>query len=666
MRYLLIRPPLEEVFPLLPEFTDRVIYKYMAVENAIEYGIPYGLLKIANYLQIKGHEISFHDFGPWSENPLEVNYHEYGHRHPGMSKGSIRYPVYLIGKSLYEIKKTLEQEKEPDEIYITTSMTFHADSVSEMTKICREIFPNAKITIGGIYASLCPEHAKKNSEIDNVFIGPFWDADDFDSDISMLGYDPGYYMYKSTRGCPNRCSYCAVHMLEGKKMVFRDPKKTAEEIINAHRKMGIRRFVASESNLLVNSKNHFEKILDMIIESKIDIRLEAPEGLAPKLLTPGLLKKMHKAGYRKLNIPLESANDKTNLERFHRSTTIDDFEKAIADILDAGFNNNDLGVYCLIGMPGHELREQVMGIIKIWKMGLMPFLTFFTPIPGTEEYENNYHLIKHKSLSELHPHLFPFAGKEFSVRDMEDMFCLMMSMHALERMQYLRPDSRVRTIIFHELERDICFRRATIQHMLYGSISKSEADIISSLLKIHGMAQGQGQRDDEDKPLLIHYYMKDYEKKQQEYNPPFIIKNQLCIHKEFTGFIKSIQEHADVTAEPYMPCINGSGRASYKRIVDLFSLLYMTDAEISDYLEKLHRNKAVNELTLRLWNKDTADQLRKNMEFQDNTGKKRCLIAQFNRDDIKTLLKEHGFMVSELFKTKSFGYAVAHKEIARA
>ena len=192
---------------------------------------------------------------------------------------------------MQEIKNRIQKEEVPDEIFITSSMTFHAKSIAEIINICKEIFPKTKITLGGIYASLCPEHAKQNTKADIIYKGIFKEAENYNSDISLLDYKPNYHVFKSTRGCPFNCSYCAVHKLEGNKMCYRNPEDVLKEIFEVNDKYGIKIFKAWESNILVNFKTHFEKILDGILDSGRDLILEVPEGISPQLMTKELAEK---------------------------------------------------------------------------------------------------------------------------------------------------------------------------------------------------------------------------------------------------------------------------------------------------------------------------------------------------------------------------------------
>jgi len=78
----------------------------------------------------------------------------------------------------------------------------------------KETIPSAEIWLGGLYASLMPEHAKK-SGADIVFEGLRHDCEELLPAYDLVPEWDGSIIYAS-RGCNNTCPYCAVWKLEGK------------------------------------------------------------------------------------------------------------------------------------------------------------------------------------------------------------------------------------------------------------------------------------------------------------------------------------------------------------------------------------------------------------------------------------------------------------------
>lgn len=60
----------------------------------------------------------------------------------------------------------------PDLVLITSLMTYWHPGVQETISIIKETFPDTPVILGGVYASLCEDHANINSGADMVVTGP--------------------------------------------------------------------------------------------------------------------------------------------------------------------------------------------------------------------------------------------------------------------------------------------------------------------------------------------------------------------------------------------------------------------------------------------------------------------------------------------------------------
>jgi len=85
----------------------------------------------------------------------------------------------------------------PDEIYFTSMFTYDYKNVWNAIKLYRAQYPKAKTLLGGIYASLCPEHATK-SGVDEVFVGQHPVAKNYPPDPTVLNYSQDFaYIFTS-------------------------------------------------------------------------------------------------------------------------------------------------------------------------------------------------------------------------------------------------------------------------------------------------------------------------------------------------------------------------------------------------------------------------------------------------------------------------------------
>ena len=118
--------------------------------------LPIGLLKLASYHRAKGDEVKL----------VRGNYHF--------------------------------SEFFPDQIKITSLFTYWSDYVWESVKFYKSNYPKSKVIVGGIYASLMPDHCKQ-SGCDEVFVGVDKKAEKFKPAYDLVNID--YQIIHTSRGC---------------------------------------------------------------------------------------------------------------------------------------------------------------------------------------------------------------------------------------------------------------------------------------------------------------------------------------------------------------------------------------------------------------------------------------------------------------------------------
>lgn len=396
-RYLLINPPRYEV---LPEYIDRTVYCYQEWAGFYQ---PVALLRIGTYLRDLNNEVSMINCG--NNTPDEYATHFLiGKRRCGNFKDKeIFSPLYHFGISFEDFKARLMLQKKPDEIYITSFFTYQWEPIHEIVHICKEVFPSARVTLGGVYSTLCPDHAR-SSGADNVYTGELKASNHCRLALDLLDGVPDYVVIKTSRGCPGHCSYCAVPLLEGHAMRYRSPEDVVDEIQEKIRDYNIKKVVFWESNILVNAKKYLERILELIIKRRFNIELRFPEGLDPRLLTDTLLYKMRAAGVKRVSLSVETSSEVTAIRRFKSPYKLKAFKKIMATI-----KKIDLmcGAFVMVGLPGQKVEEAKKTVLDVLHAGCFPSIMPFTPIPGTQEYSDCFAAISGKGLEDLHPLLWP-------------------------------------------------------------------------------------------------------------------------------------------------------------------------------------------------------------------------------------------------------------------
>ncbi|MGZ3615286.1 MAG: B12-binding domain-containing radical SAM protein, partial [Thermodesulfobacteriota bacterium] len=262
---------------------------------------PLGLLRVAGLLRMNGFRVTLIDcldcsvktkrYGDGNflktktEKPLPLrfvprNYSRYG------------IPVEIL------LKRFSRLDEKPDIIGITSGMTYWYPGVFKVIEITKKVFRNVPIILGGIYATLCSEHAKKHSGVDIVFNGNgefellklISEFIQFPIPQSSIRIDsipyPSFDLYPqlnyvsitTSRGCPLRCTYCASPFLT-KGFFRRDPFEVVDEIEYWTGKYGVNNIAFYDDALLIEPSIHIIPILKEIIKRGIHCNFHTPNGL---------------------------------------------------------------------------------------------------------------------------------------------------------------------------------------------------------------------------------------------------------------------------------------------------------------------------------------------------------------------------------------------------
>jgi len=109
----------------------------------------------------------------------------------------------------------------PDKIEITSLFTYAWQPVHKSIEHYHKNFPDAKIQVGGIYASIMPDRIKKMYPYIEVHSGLFEKAENYLPSYDILKSVEKWKDWNSSilftsRGCIRKCPFCIVPQLEGK------------------------------------------------------------------------------------------------------------------------------------------------------------------------------------------------------------------------------------------------------------------------------------------------------------------------------------------------------------------------------------------------------------------------------------------------------------------
>jgi radical SAM superfamily enzyme YgiQ (UPF0313 family) len=377
---------------------------------------PLGLLYVGSILRSKGYGVSLLDCLELSSFPdaglRKPKKKESGKGHfykevipqPGaLSSIPRRYRRYGIPPGI--VKKFLLRLPRPDLVLVTSSMTYWYPGVMETIQLVRENIPGVPIFLGGIYATLCPDHAQKVSGADRVLPGP-WDGEKMKIVAGILG-DPSveeekgfpswpypafdlyphlpYVCILTRSGCPFSCTYCASHRLA---MGFesRNPEEVIEELAYWHKKVRVKDFAYYDDALLIHPVAHILPILQGVIGEKLSCRFHAPNALHVKFIERDVADFLYRGGFKTIRLGFETSNEALQSETGGKVNN-QDFRRAVENLKKAGYAGQEIGVYLMAGLPGQRMEEVEDSIAFVRAAGARPILVEYSPIPGTALFE---------------------------------------------------------------------------------------------------------------------------------------------------------------------------------------------------------------------------------------------------------------------------------------
>jgi radical SAM superfamily enzyme YgiQ (UPF0313 family) len=261
-------------------------------------------------------------------------------------------------------------------------MTYWYRGVFETIESARKIFPAATILLGGTYAMLCPEHASK-SGADLIQSEPL---DIFPPRPAIDMYKKlGYGVVMSSYGCPMNCLYCA-----SKKLFPYFRQRPIEEVVEDIR------FQISVSNvgniafyddaLLINKRGMFYPLCEAIMQAFPHLTFHTPNGLHVSQIDEECAEMLFRTNFHTIRLSLEGVDSFTESASSDK-TGKTEYELTVKALKNAGYPNEQLETYILVGLPGQNADDILRSIDYVKSLGGRPKITEFSPIPGTKMYE---------------------------------------------------------------------------------------------------------------------------------------------------------------------------------------------------------------------------------------------------------------------------------------
>jgi anaerobic magnesium-protoporphyrin IX monomethyl ester cyclase len=414
---LLVQPPIHDF--------------YLTVKRTI----PYGLASIAASLAASGFSVEILDGLATNKSrtlpyPPEMSYLLPFYGSPDISPFGLFHPYRHYGYSFEHIAR-LAGSSGARIVGISSLFTPYADEALFTAKIIRAALPHCRIILGGHHPTALPAAVMADPTVDFVLRGegevamsalaralttggdlsrvpgivfrkeegtlhisepavmesldsyPLPDRNRINNRYYRRG-KKGATVVVTSRGCPLKCSYCAL----GNQRIYPFRTRSFESVlaeINEAVFSHAARFIDFEDENLSFNRTWFLSLLYGISErfGKHNLELRAMNGLYPPTLDDAVVGAMKKAGFNALNLSLGSACP-DQLKRFNRP----DVRKAFVNALGLAEKHGMEAVgYIIVGAPGQHANDSVDDLLFLAGNRVLAGLSVYYPAPASADYE---------------------------------------------------------------------------------------------------------------------------------------------------------------------------------------------------------------------------------------------------------------------------------------
>ena len=368
---------------------------------------PYGLLRVAGWLRDRAELRLFDYLDPMQAGALhdaEDSADRWGRRRiPGepaakpAAFGAIRRRYRRFGFAGRDrFREFLAAQPPADAVLVQTGMTYWYPGVAEVIEDLRRFSPATRIVLGGVYATLCPEHARglgADMVVAGADLNPLWRALQLAPDLNAPAFWEAYErletgVLKLTEGCPFRCTYCAAARLS--QQFAPRPLQAALAEMDLLRRRGARNVAFYDDALLFRPEEALLPFLERMASQGSPVNFHTPNALHARLLTRDIARLMVRAGVRTFYLGFESLSEAWQRGTDGNSTgkvAAEDLARAVAHLREAGADPREITAYLILGHPRADTQELEGSMRFAHGLGIRLMLADFSPIPGTPDGE---------------------------------------------------------------------------------------------------------------------------------------------------------------------------------------------------------------------------------------------------------------------------------------
>jgi len=288
----------------------------------------------------------------------------YKRKYPSLALAKIAARLKTYGAA-FRYRRGVDGE--PFDLACVTSL-FTTDGAKTLgaVRAAEEAGGGAPVLLGGVMASLMPERFERNTGA-RIFVGPSeaLDAEVPDLDAVSEGVEDPWDTFsylQTSRGCPNKCDYCAVWRMEPKLWV--NPRWKLQVIDDRPN------ICVCDSNLTGSRRGQFEEVVAFLAHSGKGVLFE--EGLDCKFITEARAEVLAKLKFVRHGMRLA-------FDRIEEDGT---FQRALGRLADAGVPKSQTMAYVLFNFndspqeADYRMRECV-------RLGIRPYPQQYQPLNKT-------------------------------------------------------------------------------------------------------------------------------------------------------------------------------------------------------------------------------------------------------------------------------------------
>lgn len=251
-----------------------------------------------------------------------------------------------------------------DCVCVTSLFTYDSEIVLETLNKIKKQYKKADILVGGVYASLMPEHIiKYTGRRIKLFQGcaDFLDNTPIDYSIDWQLEEPwnDFSFCFTSRGCPNKCAYCAVWRIETIPKIVENWK--------AHIQEDKKNVMISDNNLSAQSFEHIKNVIDFLSDANKHVVFD--NGFDCKHITLKMAKQLSRLKFIRSGMRLA----------FDRIEEDGIFQEAVQILIDSGIPKTSIMAYVLFNFTDTP-KEANYRMSECLRLGIRQYPQRYTPL----------------------------------------------------------------------------------------------------------------------------------------------------------------------------------------------------------------------------------------------------------------------------------------------